>query len=383
VTPQDYIILLSAKIHPSVKELDTLNAQLALVGDWEEVVLNIIERGMGPLFYTKLSKLSNHTFITDVNKEQLKQTYYRTLSRGVLMYSVFSKAVEALNANGIKVIVLKGAYLSEKLYEDIALRQFSDIDLLIKEADGIRCIKILDQLGFKPFGNSVYDMIREHTGIVHYLPMVLNGVSIEIHIRLHLKSNNYNIKVNEFIATAIPVSISGVNVYALNTYDLLIHLCVHLDSHFVKGGIQFNGFSDIVNVLDVYGADIDWSAFIESCRNHECEKVVFKYLLIAFKYFNVNIPEKIIKQYESSLSENDEKLFLSYLRGFRGKLEYSASTHWQIVRNIKGLKNKFNYFFYCSFPYQRIYDSRLFDKKTIFLLVLLPCTLLGWAERDL
>jgi len=350
MSPQDHIILLSAKIHPSMKELETLKAQLALVADWDEVVLNVIERGMGPLFYTKLSKLSNHTFIADVNKEQLKQIYYWTLSRGMLMYSVFTKAVKALNANGIKVIVLKGAYLSEKLYGDIALRQFSDIDLLVNEEFGVKCIKILEQIGFKPFGNSVYDMIREHTGIVHYLPMVLNGVSIEIHIRLHLKSNNYNIKVNEFIASAIPVNISDVNVYALNTYDLLIHLCVHLDTHFAKGGIQFNGFSDIVNVVDIYGADIDWCDFIESCRNHECEKVVFKYLYIAFKYFNVTIPEQIIIQYESTLSDGEEKLFISYLRGFRGKLQYSAATHWQIIRNIKGIKNKLQYFLPVVFP---------------------------------
>lgn len=350
MSPQDHIILLSAKIHPSVEELEALNAQLALVVDWEEVVLNVIERGLGPLFYTKLSKLPNQTLIPNVNKEQLKQAYYKTLSRGMLMYSVFSKAVEALNANNIKVIVLKGAYLSEKLYGDIALRQFSDIDLLVKEEDGVNCIKVLDQIGFKPFGNSVKDIIREHTGIVHYLPMVLNGVSIEIHINLHLKSNDYNIKVDEFIDSAIPVSISGANVYALNTYDLLIHLCVHLDTHFVKGGIQFNGLSDIVNVLETYVADIVWSDFIESCRYHECERVVFKYLYIAFKYFNVTIPEQIINQYESSLSEADEKLFMNYLRGFRGKLDYSASTHWQIVRNIKGFKNKLNYFMPVVFP---------------------------------
>lgn len=350
MSPQDQIILLSAKIQPSAEELKLLDTQLALVADWDKVVLNVIERGMGPLFYTKLSKLSNHTFIPTVNKEQLKQAYYKTLTRGMRMYAVFSKAVEALQTNGIKVVVLKGAYLAEKLYGDIALRQFSDIDLLVKKEDGEKCIDILDQMGFKPFGNSVYDIIREQIGIVHYLPMVLDGVSIEIHINLHLRKKKYNIRVNEFIDSAIPTIISGVKIQALNTYDLLIHLCVHLDTHFVRGGIQFNGFSDIVNVLDIYGHEINWSSFVEECRHHECEKVVLKYIFIAYKYFNVNIPEYIVKEYESSLLESDEKLFLNYLRGFRGKLDYSANTHWQIVRNIKGFKNKLNYFLPVVFP---------------------------------
>lgn len=362
MSPQDHIILLSSKIHPSEEELDALNAQLVLVPNWDEIVLNVIERSMGSLFYTKLPQLSNNNCIPNDNKEQLKQAYYKTLSRGMLMYSVFSKAVDALSANDIKVVVLKGAYLAEKLYRDIALRQFSDIDLLVKEEDGEKSIKTLDQMGFKPYGDSVKEMIREHTGIVHYLPMVLNGVSIEIHINLHLKSNKYNIKVDEFIDFAIPVSISGVNVYALNTYDLLIHLCVHLDTHFVKGGIQFNGFSDIVNVLEINKHEINWSAFIEKCRHHECEKVVFKYIIITYKYFKVNIPEFIVNQFESVLSEADEKLFISYLRGFKGKLDYSANTHWKIVLNIKGLKNKFNYFLPVVFP-SKVFMVQAYAKK--------------------
>ena len=180
--------------------------------------------------------------------------------------------------------------------------------------------------------------------------MVLNGVSIEIHIRLHLKNRNYNIKVDEFINSARAVNIGTVNVYALNTYDLLIHLCVHLDTHFVRGDIQFNGFADIVNVLDIYGSQINWSDFIERCRNNECEKVVFKYLLIATKYFNVTLPVEIVKIYESSLSDDDEKLFISYLHGFRGKLQYNAVIHWQVIRNIKGLKNKIQYILPVVFP---------------------------------
>jgi len=267
-----------------------------------------------------------------------------------MLQDVFRKVAEVFTAEGIQVVALKGICLSELLYKDIGLRQFSDIDLLVKEEDGVKCIKILDKMGYKPYGNSVYDIIREQTGIVHYLPMVLNGVSIEIHIRLHLKNRNYNIKVDEFINSARAVSISTVNVYALNTCDLLIHLCVHLDTHFVRGDIQFNGFTDIVNVLDVYAHEINWTDFIERCKRNECEKVVFKYLLIATKYFNVTLPVEIVKIYESSLSDDDEKLFISYLHGFRGKLQYNAVIHWQVIRNIKGLKNKIKYFLPVVFP---------------------------------
>ena len=85
---QDQIILLSAKIHPSEKELKALDAQVALVHDWEAVARNLTERGMAPLFYSKLLKLSNFVLISEVSYERLKQSYFRTLSRSMVLYDV-------------------------------------------------------------------------------------------------------------------------------------------------------------------------------------------------------------------------------------------------------------------------------------------------------
>ena len=83
--PLNNIILLSARIHPSVEELAALDAQVAQVADWEEVVRNLIERGVGPLFYTKLSQLNNRTLIPAGSLEKLRQAYYLTLSRGMVL----------------------------------------------------------------------------------------------------------------------------------------------------------------------------------------------------------------------------------------------------------------------------------------------------------
>ena len=72
-----------------------------------------------PLFYKKLPLLSNRSLIPSRCKDKLTQVYYLTLSRGIVHYEVMSLVTKLLQENRIDFLVLKGAYLAEKLYKDI------------------------------------------------------------------------------------------------------------------------------------------------------------------------------------------------------------------------------------------------------------------------
>jgi len=88
--------------------------------------------------------------IPPAGQNQLKQAYFQTLSRSMLMYQTFAEAGQALHQAGIKYVVLKGAWLSEFLYQDTGLRQFSDIDMLIAPEDATMAIETLESIGFQP-----------------------------------------------------------------------------------------------------------------------------------------------------------------------------------------------------------------------------------------
>lgn len=137
---EDKIILSSINIHPSPIELEQLNGLIPLVEDWNYLISTIIDRGIGPLLFKKLPLLTNSLLIPESVKLKLQQVYYRTFSRSAFLYEHFRKIAEAFISQEISVIALKGIYLSEWLYQDIGLRQFSDIDLLVKEEDGDKCL---------------------------------------------------------------------------------------------------------------------------------------------------------------------------------------------------------------------------------------------------
>lgn len=349
MSPQDYIILLSAKLHPSVEELAALDAQTALVVDWEEVVKNLIERGVGPLFYSKLSQLSNSGQIPAACREKLKQSYFITLSRGMVQYNIFTKAAVLLKRNDVEFLVLKGAYLAEILYEDIALRQLSDIDLLISEDDGEKAKRVLKESGFQSDDYPMAEFLRKNLGFEHYPQLVFEGVSIELHVRLNRPGEKFHLAARNFLKNAETVTISGTEVKVPDFYDLLIHTCVHLHKHFRHAQVQFTGFNDIVNLLNMHFEKINWETLSERCRTYGCEKIVYRYLLLTSKYYQVTLPVHILSTYAYCLTNEVEEQFLHFLSGYRGK-HYSVETGIRGINKVQGISMKVKYLALMLFP---------------------------------
>jgi Uncharacterised nucleotidyltransferase len=350
-TPEDLIILSSIKLHPNSSELEQLNELIPLVQDWDYLIHTLIDRGIAPLFYTKLSLLPNSSVIPETVKTKLQQAYYKTVSRSALLYEHFRKIAEAFVAQNIPVIGLKGIYLSEWLYQDIGLRQFSDIDLFVIEEDALTCISILTTMGYKKSEASLSEFILSEfeKDTIHYPAMVLNGVSIELHIKLHSKLEKYNLDVPELWKNALPATINGVKVQALNTTDLLIHLCLHLDKHFKLGHVQFTCFNDVTNLLEKYSDTLNWKTFIETCKLYNCEEVVFKYLVMVHTYMNASVPADIIQKYSMLLTEKDEQLFCGYLSG-NPELSITLSAHVGYLKNVTSLSDKVRYLRDILFP---------------------------------
>ena len=349
LTPSDQLILSSVRVHPTAADLERLDALIPLIDDWDYLSRTIIERGIGPLFFNKLSLLSNAALIPEVARTNLQQAYFRTLSRSMVLYDAFRKVADVFAVNHIQVVALKGIHLSEWLYGDIGLRQFSDIDLLVKREDGEKCLNILTELGFVQSGDEVSNTIMEYSGIVHYPAMVRNDVSVEIHINLHRRQKPYSLDARKIIENSESLLINQLEVHVMELHDLLIFLCIHLDKHFTQGDVQFTSFNDITNLIDLHGEEIDWEKCISRCKEFKCESFVFKYLLLVNRFFNVPLPVSILQKYASTIGEQEEQIFIRYLNGFK-KHPYGATTHLKNIAEIKDMGEKLRYLLKVVFP---------------------------------
>ena len=347
------IILLSSKITLTSDELSALDALVAEVSDWDQLVARLRACNAAPLFYAKINDLKTKNAIPEHSYYKLKYAYFYSLSRGSLMIKVLRHTVEILRSEGIEVLVLKGAYLAEMLYEDVALRPFGDIDLFVNPADAQRAFELLISKGYRSEDQDMMDrFFRKEVGCEQLPCLLYKGVSVDLHIRLHRPFESYKWSGEQMWENAKSVTISGIPMNVPDCPDMMIHTCINLDKHYRNGQIQFTAFYDIVNLLEKNKGQMDWKSLVERTMFCGCENIVFKYIMLAHKNFNATMPYYMVAEYVNYFDEEDQNLFLKYLNGY--KAEYFAVTsRLAMVRHIPKLKARVRYVLCMAFPTQK------------------------------
>jgi len=354
LTPTDKLILLVSKLRATASDLTTIDACLLQITDWEAFAIQVVKRGVAGFLMRKLPQLSNRNCIPQSSLLQIEQAYLQTVNRSVLLFGHFSNVVNALQKADIEVVALKGVYLSEYLYKEIGLRQFSDIDLLIRPDKTMKAVEILQSMGYKyKEAVPVSEYIRQKSDYVHLPPMTLNGVSVELHVKLHRGSEKYFVNIDRVFATKIPALINGDEVFALDSMHQIIHIAVHTHKHFEEGNVNFSSFMDLANLIDAV-PDIFYSkSFEKLCELYGVTEVVFRYLLLVHEFFQLDkIPDFILDKYAKCIDKKHKYQFVRYLQGY--KYTEVAKTaipgHVNNIRLLKGSNEKVKYLFDLFFP---------------------------------
>jgi hypothetical protein len=341
--PEEELILLAADIHPDASVLERLNATIPVVRHWEAFAKMAINRAAAPLIVDKLPKLSNAGLFPEAVLRPLKQASLRTLSRNMLLTEHFRQVVRAFAEADIPVMALKGILVSEWLYGNINLRQSSDLDLLVQPEKGLLALDVLERMGYVPNGIKLSDYVKEKTSMVHYPPMIKNGVSVEIHIRLHSEAEPFHLDLLSMWANALTFPLHGVIALGFGPEDLLMHLCVHLDKHFRSGEFLFTGFYDILNMLNHKGDVLNWELFEQKCLQANAVSAIYKYLLLVQKYMNGKLPSAVAEKYAKQLESKDERIFLSVLRG--RSIKTNTSSVFRSLSHLDSFGQRFRFLF--------------------------------------
>jgi hypothetical protein len=344
---EDELLLASVRIKPTETDRERISELLSEITDWNYVFMTAVERGMAPLVLKNFQGFE----IPDKVKNALQGAYYRTLSRSMVLYQAFGEVIDTLHSRGIQVIVLKGAYLCECLYEDIGLRQFSDLDLLIREEDGEKAKEALSQIGYRR-GNSdsLSQFIESKSDFVHYPPMYKDNMSVELHIRLHQQKESFCIDRDVVWQNAVEQQIAGRKVLVQDIYDLLIHLVIHLHKHFQKGHVQFTSFNDIVNILVLW--KFDWEQLDERLIQYNAVDEFYSYIMLISEYYNIVLPDTIKYSKKHLLSELLKNRFEDFFHGkiVEEKQENLVPVHLYNIKRLKSWNDYLHYFRDLLFP---------------------------------
>ena len=152
--------------------------------DWKLLVYLSSNQLVLPAFYLNLKR---NSLLSGLSKNLISHFEYLTYLNRARNHKILIQIKhisELLWEKGLSPIYIKGAaHLVDGLYEDIAERMLSDIDLLLGEESVINAFSHMLDNGYKPINNSVD--INTHIG--RHLPRLVKEdevCAVEIHYRI-------------------------------------------------------------------------------------------------------------------------------------------------------------------------------------------------------
>jgi hypothetical protein len=260
--------------------------------DWNNVVDVAVRHDLAPLLFKRLKEGGARTRVPADAWERLRLAYFASAKRNTRLFRELRTVLECLRAAGIPVIVLKGAYLAEAVYGDVAVRPMCDADLMVPRAELPRAQAVLLDMG--GVLGSAEDIESFSKSRHHLPPVIIRDLQIELHWTIIRPTEPVRIDVAGLWNRAHPATTAGVEVLALSPEDLLMHICLHFGCDHHLTGLR--SFCDITETIHRYRGEMDWLQVADSAREWGAARYVGLTLHLSRRMLGTDVPDDVLER---------------------------------------------------------------------------------------
>lgn len=226
----------------------------------------------------------------------LSQGARALIAQGLKHKRLTLKVVNALHAEGITPVLLKGAGLAQRLYPEQPLgRPASDVDVLVTPAELPAARKAMARLGLaERVDPSLDDVFEEH----HHLAFAATGELVEVHFRLFSGFGGNAFDDAAIRARLLAGSFEGRPVRWLGPEDEFVYLATHAANH---AFLRASWLLDLERFI-ARRADLDWATMAARCRGAGFTAAVTASLWVLESALEVSLPAQARVAFPVSLS---------------------------------------------------------------------------------
>jgi Uncharacterised nucleotidyltransferase len=221
----------------------------------------------------------------------MQQTCQSLTGKNLFLTGELLRITAEFEATGIPVAAMKGAVIAEMVYGDLALREFSDLDLLISEADFSRALELLQRLSYEPvwkYENRKVLRFLRHVG-EFAVANDLSQTEVDLHWRVATKATALSPSVNDFPSGFHPVQIAGATVMSFAPQDLPLYLAA-------QGGwdqwCELRRICDVAEFIRSY-PHIEWGPSLEAAQRLGGLRSMFTGLALASRLLGAELPDSV------------------------------------------------------------------------------------------
>ena len=272
------------------KEIAHLRTALAQALEWKTAENAAASMGVAPIFAAVLVQHAPD-LIPQETLASLQGTITRTAQRNLLWLREWQRLLQAFEEAGITVISFKGPALALAAYGNLALRDFSDLDLLVRPGDVVGARNTLALAGYALWSPTVQNTDEALTfSKNHQLCFTHSehGTAVDLHWGLLHEMFPFQLDVDGVFNAARIERCEGTSFLSLSPeYSLL-----YLSAHGTKNcWLRLSDLSDLAAYLRERGS-LDWEKTFRIARTNRSDRVLKHALLLAERVLGIELPHE-------------------------------------------------------------------------------------------
>ena len=277
------LLLECAKPHFDQQRLaEKLGAPL----EWRSLIAFADDHGMLGLTAARLSE-HGEPVIPSEHREMLRRWRRNqalfTMNLSAEMFRLF----DSFAASGIQALVIKGPVLSVRSYGDPGLRQYGDLDLIVRHSDILRCTELMMALGYEPTVPVTAIRASKIPGEYNFRHP-LTRLLIEFHTELTFRYHPRPLPLDALFRRHVRERFDAHEVPALSPEDELILICIHGAKHFWERLIYIADVAAFVS-----RQHLDWDRVSSAAEEVGAHRMLNVGLRLAVEVLGADLPENI------------------------------------------------------------------------------------------
>ncbi|MEP6635329.1 MAG: nucleotidyltransferase family protein [Acidobacteriota bacterium] len=266
--------------------------------DWEYLLRLADRHGLQPLLHWHLNACCAES-IPSAHRDYLRLAFQRVSALNIFLTHELQRLLKLFADQGIEAVPYKGPALAEQLYGNVALRQFSDLDILVHPRDVTNAKEILLAEGYAPLPALTDGQQAVLLRTQCNLPFTRehNRLIVELHWTVSAPNFARPFEAEAFWGSLEDGSLAGTIIKRPATEHLLLSLCIHGSKHLWE---RLAWISDLAGLID-QNEGLDWQQLIRTARATGNERMLSLGLRLAVDLLGAKLPQEI----EETLN-NDE-----------------------------------------------------------------------------
>jgi hypothetical protein len=292
VCPEKQLLLCCARTRAQPALAEKIRALASKPLDWDYVLSEAAENSILPLVERQLNAIASHA-VPSASLAQLKSASRANTVRCLFLTAELNKILDLFSAAGILAIPYKGPVLAQHAYGDITLREFEDLDIILRQRDLPRAHEIIVSLGYQP----KFPWILSPGAAASLVPGEYNyrdierRLMVELHTELTLRHFPVIPDLDDFSSSLINVNLSGHDVYTFCPEDALPILCIHGSKDFWE---RLSWVADISELVQAH-SQLDWDAVRRRTEKLQAQRMLHLGLTLTASLLDAPLPPEILR----------------------------------------------------------------------------------------